>query len=163
MPKPSSPGRPPFLFLFHPALGPTWDVVAQKIKGGALAEGSELVLEVAEARVVDLRVKGSLLVSADSPLGHWTAPFAPSHSSPSSSSCWSATAAAAGDTEPEEALLIYSSRNGRARLEGRRGRQRGRRLGQSPTTPPSGATASCRGTRRQNSTSAGAPSSTRAA
>jgi len=110
-------GRPPFLFLFHPALGPTWDVVAQKIKGGALAEGSELVLEVAEARVVDLRVKGSLLVSADSPLGHWTAPFAPSHSSPSSSSCWSATAAAAGDTEPEEALLIYSSRNGRARLE----------------------------------------------
>lgn len=37
---------PGFMFLFHPALGPLWDVVAQKIRGGALAPGAELVLEV---------------------------------------------------------------------------------------------------------------------
>jgi len=36
---------PGFLFLFHPALGPLWDVVAQKLRGGALAPGAELVLE----------------------------------------------------------------------------------------------------------------------
>ena len=37
---------PGFIFLFHPALGPMWDVIAQKIRGGALMHGSELVLEV---------------------------------------------------------------------------------------------------------------------
>lgn len=36
---------PGFLFLFHPALGPLWDIIAQKIRGGALAPGAELVLE----------------------------------------------------------------------------------------------------------------------
>ena len=37
---------PGFIFLFHPALGPLWDVIAQKLRGGALAPGAELVLEV---------------------------------------------------------------------------------------------------------------------
>ena len=37
---------PGFIFLFHPALGPLWDLVAQKFRGGALEDGSELVLEV---------------------------------------------------------------------------------------------------------------------
>ncbi len=37
---------PGFIFLYHPALGPLWDVIAQKVRGGALAHGSELVLEV---------------------------------------------------------------------------------------------------------------------
>lgn len=37
---------PGFIFLYHPALGPLWDVIAQKIRGGALMVGSELVLEV---------------------------------------------------------------------------------------------------------------------
>lgn len=97
-------GRPPFLFLFHPALGPTWDVISQKVAGGQLREGSELVLEVAEARVVGLKVKGSLLVSADSPLGHWTSSSPPS--SPSSSV-----------EALESEKLVYSARNGRARLE----------------------------------------------
>ncbi|GBF98740.1 nucleotide-diphospho-sugar transferase [Raphidocelis subcapitata] len=61
---------PGFLFLFHPALGPLWDVVAQKVRGGALMDGSELVLEVAEARLVDVTVDGSLLVAADCVMGH---------------------------------------------------------------------------------------------
>ena len=65
---------PGFIFLFHPALGPLWDVVAQKVRGGALADGSELVLEVAEARLVDVTVDGSLLVAADAVMGHWEPP-----------------------------------------------------------------------------------------
>lgn len=40
---------PGFIFLYHPALGPLWDVIAQKIRGGALMHGSELVLEVTPA------------------------------------------------------------------------------------------------------------------
>ncbi|KAK9801940.1 hypothetical protein WJX73_008251 [Symbiochloris irregularis] len=60
---------PGFIFLFHPALGPLWDVISQKIRGGSLAPRSELVLEVAEAAVTDLCVDGSLVVTADCPLG----------------------------------------------------------------------------------------------
>ena len=37
---------PGFIFLYHPALGPLWDVIVQKVRGGALMPGSELVLEV---------------------------------------------------------------------------------------------------------------------
>jgi hypothetical protein len=112
---------PGFIFLHHPALGPLWDVIAQKIRGGTLAQvrpcacracglllgeplelwqsmqrwarqsctclalrwqltaaparrplqGSELVLEVAEARLVNVSVDGSLLVYAQNVLGHF--------------------------------------------------------------------------------------------
>eukprot|EP00889_Picochlorum_renovo_P008685 jgi/Picre1/35715/NNA_003175.t1 len=55
---------PGFVFLFHPALGPLWHVVAQKIKGGKMHERAEVQLEVAEASIVDLEVSGSLIVSA---------------------------------------------------------------------------------------------------
>ena len=37
---------PGFIFLFHPCLGPLWDIIAQKVRGGALTPGSELILEV---------------------------------------------------------------------------------------------------------------------
>jgi UTP---glucose-1-phosphate uridylyltransferase len=60
---------PGFLFLFHPALGPLWDVVAQKLRGGKLYPRSEVQLEVAEADIEQLTVDGSLLVLADAPLG----------------------------------------------------------------------------------------------
>ncbi len=53
---------PGFIFLFHPALGPLWDVISQKIVGGSLTHGSELVLEVAEARLEQLHLDGSLQV-----------------------------------------------------------------------------------------------------
>lgn len=42
--------------------GPLWDVIEQKLSGGALHAGSEVVLEVAEACVRDVTVRGSLLV-----------------------------------------------------------------------------------------------------
>lgn len=48
---------PALIFLFHPALGPLWDVVAQKLRGGSLAPRSELVLEVAEAQVEGLHLQ----------------------------------------------------------------------------------------------------------
>ncbi|CAD7703528.1 unnamed protein product [Ostreobium quekettii] len=68
---------PSFIFLFHPALGPLWEVVAQKIQGGALTRGSELVLEVAEARLHNVVVDGSLLVEADDVMGHMAVAAAP--------------------------------------------------------------------------------------
>lgn len=60
---------PGFIFLFHPALGPLWDVVAQKINGGQMDEGSELQLEISEVFLSDVYVDGSLLVTADSVMG----------------------------------------------------------------------------------------------
>ncbi len=60
---------PSFIFLFHPSLGPLWDVVAQKVQGGSLANKAELVLEVAEACITQLHVDGSLRVQADSVMG----------------------------------------------------------------------------------------------
>jgi len=66
-PAPFSPSG--FIFLFHPALGPLWDVIAQKVRGGAVMDGSELVLEVAEARLMDVTIDGSLLVHADAVTG----------------------------------------------------------------------------------------------
>lgn len=60
---------PSFIFLFHPSLGPLWDVVAQKVQGGTLAAKSELVLEVAEACLCNVHVHGSLQVQADSVMG----------------------------------------------------------------------------------------------
>ena len=60
--KTTPPQGPGFIFLFHPALGPLWDVISQKLVGGSLAQGSELVLECAEARLVDVDIAGSLQV-----------------------------------------------------------------------------------------------------
>ncbi|KAL4457941.1 hypothetical protein ABPG75_012806 [Micractinium tetrahymenae] len=61
---------PGFVFLAHPALGPLWRVVGQKIRGGSLAPRSEVQLEVAEACLRDVHVAGSLRVLAGAPLGH---------------------------------------------------------------------------------------------
>lgn len=53
---------PSFIFLYHPALGPVWSLIAQKVQGGKMEAGSELVLEVADAQVSNLRLQGSLIV-----------------------------------------------------------------------------------------------------
>jgi len=60
---------PSFIFLFHPALGPLWSVMAQKIRGGSLRSKGEIVLEVAELAMEDVHVDGSLIVEADDVLG----------------------------------------------------------------------------------------------
>ncbi|HSX11450.1 MAG TPA: UTP--glucose-1-phosphate uridylyltransferase [Chlamydiales bacterium] len=56
---------PEFLLLYHPALGPLYSSIREKIKGGKLSLGSELLLEIADFRAVDLAVCGSLQVYSD--------------------------------------------------------------------------------------------------
>ena len=60
---------PPFVFLFHPALGPLFETVGQKIRYGKLTDGSEFVIEAAEADIENLDIEGSLRIIAKHPLG----------------------------------------------------------------------------------------------
>ncbi len=60
---------PSSILLFHPALGPLYSVIAQKIRRGKMAPGSELQLEIAEADIEDLDLTGSLLIESACPLG----------------------------------------------------------------------------------------------
>lgn len=61
---------PSFLFTYHPALGPLYQVISQKLKKGRLHEGAELKLEIAEVLFENVDLKGSLLVIADRITGH---------------------------------------------------------------------------------------------
>ncbi|CAM6096695.1 unnamed protein product [Calypogeia fissa] len=83
---------PPFLVFFHPSLGPLWDVIRQKIKGGSLASGSELQLEVAEFSWENVQLDGSLLIHATNVMG------------------------SVEDKENKESILRYGFRCGRCRL-----------------------------------------------
>lgn len=60
---------PPFAVFFHPALGPLWNVIRQKIRGGSVAGGSELQLEIAELLWEDVELSGSLIVHAKNVMG----------------------------------------------------------------------------------------------
>lgn len=60
---------PSLLFFFHPALGPFWEVISQKLHGGALFPHSELDLEIAEAYLENILLKGSFRILSDSPTG----------------------------------------------------------------------------------------------
>lgn len=61
---------PSSLILFHPALGPMWEMIAQKIRKGKLTKGSELSLEIAEVDIENFHLEGSCLIEADQILGH---------------------------------------------------------------------------------------------
>jgi len=61
---------PSFIFLYHPALGPLYSVIAQKIRGGRLHPESELQLQIAEADIENLDLEGSLLIQAEAVIGH---------------------------------------------------------------------------------------------
>lgn len=61
---------PALIFHFHPALGPLWNVIGQKLRGGKLSWGSELHLEVAELDLENLELDGSLLIQSERPIGH---------------------------------------------------------------------------------------------
>ncbi len=71
LPSPESydPARPPFLFFYHPALGPLFSIIGQKMRKGVIAEGSELLLEMAEVEIEELRLNGSLHVRASQVMG----------------------------------------------------------------------------------------------
>lgn len=60
---------PAFIAHFHPALGVLYPVIAQKLKGGQLAEGAEWVMEIAEADISNLNLDGSLLIEASAIMG----------------------------------------------------------------------------------------------
>jgi UTP---glucose-1-phosphate uridylyltransferase len=61
---------PSLIFLYHPALGPLYDLIAQKIKRPILAAFSEMQLEIADLFLSDLKLDGSLLIFAKNALGH---------------------------------------------------------------------------------------------
>jgi hypothetical protein len=61
---------PAWIFHTHPSLGPIWSIIGQKIQGGTLAQNSELKLEIAELELKELHLQGSLLIEAESILGH---------------------------------------------------------------------------------------------
>jgi hypothetical protein len=56
---------PKFVFLYHPALGPLYSVISQKLLGGNISEDSELQLEISEIFIKNLHLCGSLLILAD--------------------------------------------------------------------------------------------------
>ncbi len=60
---------PPFLFLYHPALGPLYSIIGQKIRGGKWGPRSELKLEIAEVDIFCLNLSGSLHIIADQIIG----------------------------------------------------------------------------------------------
>lgn len=61
---------PSFIFHYHPALGPLYEVIRQKLRGGSLKAGAEFNLEIAEADISNLSLQGSLNIKALAPLGH---------------------------------------------------------------------------------------------
>ena len=61
---------PSLIFLYHPALGPLYTLIAQKIRQGVFAQGSELQLEIADFYAEQLSLNGTLLVYARNILGH---------------------------------------------------------------------------------------------
>lgn len=60
---------PDFIFIYHPALGPLYQVISKKIKGGILHKGSELQLEIAEIDLENIEIDGSLLIEAKEVMG----------------------------------------------------------------------------------------------
>lgn len=62
---------PNLITSFHPALGPLWSIIAQKIRKGNIKAGSEINLEIADIDLENLYLSGSLLIEATSPCGHF--------------------------------------------------------------------------------------------
>lgn len=60
---------PNIIFQYHPALGPLYSIISQKMRRGIIHENSELQLEITELNTEELELDGSLLVYADSPMG----------------------------------------------------------------------------------------------
>jgi len=60
---------PPFLFSYHPALGPLYSIIGQKVQGGKLGWGSDLSLQIAECEIKNLNLQGSLEVVAEQVMG----------------------------------------------------------------------------------------------
>lgn len=59
---------PEVLFLYHPVLGPLYEIIQQKLKGGKMGDGSELFIEIANLQCSNLTIDGSLQIIAENPL-----------------------------------------------------------------------------------------------
>ena len=64
--------NPPFIFHYHPALGPLYSIIGQKIRGGQWHFGSEFTCELAEVYIEELKLQGSLLLKASHTMGKLT-------------------------------------------------------------------------------------------
>lgn len=53
---------PEFVFLYHPSLGPLYSIISQKMRGGTIAAGSELIVETPHFQSTHLKLDGSLQV-----------------------------------------------------------------------------------------------------
>ena len=62
---------PDVVFLYHPALGPLYSLIRQKIQSGRVSIGSELQLEISELFLRGLDLHGSMRVLADQVMGHF--------------------------------------------------------------------------------------------
>ena len=60
---------PGFIIHYHPALGPVYSVIGQKVRHGRMHKGAELQLEIAEVDIDRLDLSGSMLIETKSPLG----------------------------------------------------------------------------------------------
>ena len=61
---------PEFVLLYHPALGPLYSSLREKLQRGRLGAGAELALEIADFSAKNLLLEGSLQVIAEQPMGH---------------------------------------------------------------------------------------------
>jgi hypothetical protein len=60
---------PEFIFHYHPALGPLYSTIREKLQGGQIFSGSELILEIADVKISELAIHGSLQIIAEQVLG----------------------------------------------------------------------------------------------
>lgn len=93
---------PGLIFLFNPCLGPLWSTIKQKINGGSMSFGSELVLDIAEAKMENLNLSGTLIVVSDNISGHLESAL-----TNEGSNC----------SPKDDSRLVYSPHVGRVELE----------------------------------------------
>lgn len=62
---------PGFFFEYHPALGPLFRDIGKKIRGGRLAKGAELCLEISDLEMENLHLDGTLHVQTRFVTGHF--------------------------------------------------------------------------------------------
>ena len=60
---------PSFFFTYHPALGPLYSIIAQKVRVGKIHPGSALELNIAEVDIEGLDLQGSLRIAAENVMG----------------------------------------------------------------------------------------------
>lgn len=58
-----------FYCTYHPALGPFYSLIGQKIRGGEIKEGSDLDLQIAELDMENFYLQGTIRIKADAIMG----------------------------------------------------------------------------------------------